>query len=194
MASEGEVGLKDVSSTTFGYLVAFLLPGLVGLYGLGFWSTEVSGFLLKPAQDSQATVGPSVLVLLAGLVTGLLVNALRAPLFEDLICKDVSYEPHFFQKIGAADRITTFRVFVDELFRYHQFYGGILIALIPMFSGWAWNNRRVYAPQTIGVVTLVFLLLEWTLFYNAKANYARFVNRVNELARGYASKAKAAGA
>jgi hypothetical protein len=29
MASEGEVGLKDVSSTTFGYLIAFLLPGLV---------------------------------------------------------------------------------------------------------------------------------------------------------------------
>jgi hypothetical protein len=139
-------------------------------------------------------VGPSVLVLLAGLMVGLVINAIRAILFENLICRKIGYEAHFFQKIGAADRIVTFRVFVDEHLRYHQFYGGIAIGMLLMFSGWIRTNRSSCSLNTLLIMAGSFLVIESAVIFNAIANYGRSVNRVNELARGYTVQAKAAGA
>ena len=33
--------MKDVTSTSFGLLIAFLLPGLAAFYGLSLWSPEI---------------------------------------------------------------------------------------------------------------------------------------------------------
>jgi hypothetical protein len=51
--------MKDITSTSFGYIIAFLLPGLVGMYGLGYWSEGIHK-LLAPVLAADATVGPSL--------------------------------------------------------------------------------------------------------------------------------------
>src|SRR5690348_15021688 len=128
LADEDSSGaaMKDVTSTSFGYVIAFLLPGLVGLYGLGYWSETIHG-LLQPAFSATATVGPSVILLLGALAIGLFISAIRCFLFE------------MFAQLCKEDRLTSFRAVVDEHYRYHQFYGGCFVALIVLYFGWMWR-------------------------------------------------------
>ncbi len=78
--------MKDVSSTTFGLLIAFLLPGFVGLYGLTYWSRGVSR-LFDSFLTAQSSAGFFLLVTLAALVLGLQATLLRWLLFERWLCR-----------------------------------------------------------------------------------------------------------
>jgi hypothetical protein len=51
--------MKDLTSTSFGYLIGFVLPGMFGLYALSSWFPQV-GALLQPMLKADATVGPSL--------------------------------------------------------------------------------------------------------------------------------------
>ncbi|MFZ0796231.1 MAG: hypothetical protein WCA13_09500 [Terriglobales bacterium] len=197
--------MKDVTSTSFGYLIAFLLPGIVALYGLGYWSTGVHDYLLlKPGANPEALLGPSLLFVLTALTVGLVVNAIRSWVFETLLCGDAKYAENFFARLGTGDKMLHFRVLVDEHFRYHQFYGGICIALCPMYLGWL---RGAHASCVLGLSSGAgFLLLEWRLTVFAMHNYQKFVERANLLVstesggehacslQGLASTASGAGA
>src|SRR5258708_25410932 len=57
------VEMKDLTSTSFGYIIAFLLPGLLGIYSLSFSSSDVAP-MLTPAFNADATVGPSLIIVL----------------------------------------------------------------------------------------------------------------------------------
>jgi len=61
MADEDPLGaeMKDLTATSFGYLIAFLLPGVFGLYALSAWLPE-AGERLQPILKADATVGPSI--------------------------------------------------------------------------------------------------------------------------------------
>jgi hypothetical protein len=84
-SKSGEIEMKDLTSTSFGYIIAFLLPGLFALYGLGFWSTHAAE-ISKPASTTDAFLGPSVIFLLAALASGLIVSAVRCFVFEKFLC------------------------------------------------------------------------------------------------------------
>lgn len=184
LVAVSRVTLSDVTSTSFGYIIGFLLPGLVGLYGLGYWSAGIRSLLLKPGIDTEATVGPSLLVLLAALAVGLLVNGFRSLIFDKWLCKKYAYETDFFSKLGTGEKLNCFRAFADELFRYHQFFGGFFIAFVPMYLGWLWTNKSHLSNVWLGVSFLGFTLLEWFAAERAIDMYRKFVQRSNLLVKG----------
>ena len=53
--------VKELTPTFFGYIIAFLLPGLLGRYALTYWSSPVRT-MLAPVLKADANVGPSIIL------------------------------------------------------------------------------------------------------------------------------------
>ena len=177
------IEVKDLSSTSFGYIIAFLLHGLLGLYGLSLWSKSIEA-LIKPATSIDATVGPSFLVLLAALTTGLIIGAIRFYLYEKWICKNHHFPPDLFTKLGIGEKLIVFRAVVDEHYRYHQFFGGCSVSLLIVFPRWLWNAWPALTCASAILVIVAFIFLEIVLGAAARDALIFYVRRGNDIVQG----------
>ena len=174
--------VKDLTSTSFGYIIAFLLPGLLGLYALTYWSSAAA-HLIGPAFKADANVGPSVVLLLIALGVGLLVSAFRFFLFEKLICRKHTFPADMFSKLAAEKKLESFKAVVDEHYRYHQFYGGCAVAVLILYSGWFWHAiHNVDLPFLL--VSVVFILFEWLITVTGMDAFVRYVQRGTIIVNG----------
>lgn len=166
--------MKDLTSTSFGYLIAFVLPGIFGLYALSPWVPEVGDFL-QSVFKADASVGPSVVFLLIAVGMGLWVSALRYFVFEKFLCKKHKLPPDLFARLIESGRLSFFKAVVDEHYRYHQFYGGCAVALLALFPGWLrWNWELSWQ---LAYTSIGFILLELVLVSSGRQSYIRFVER-----------------
>jgi hypothetical protein len=176
------VAMKDLTSTSFGYVIGFLLPGLLGLYGLSFWSNAVQQ-ILQPALKAEAAVGPSAILLLVALGVGLCISAVRFVVFERLLCRKHHFPADMFQKLTLENRLISFKAVVDEHYRYHQFYGGCAVALAILYGGWlrqGWLGINV----TMIMISLGFLAFEWLMIHTAADAFKRYVERGTTVVAG----------
>jgi hypothetical protein len=166
--------MKDLTSTSFGYLIAYLLPGLFGVYGLSYWCSTVRRFVAPTFRD--AGLGPSIIFLLAVLGVGLCINAFRHLVFEQLLCRKHTFPDEVFTKLVLHNRLAAFKTVVDEHYRYHQFYGGLAVTLLILYAGWCRENYSCLDSRFIAL-TLGFLALEWLLSDTAVKTYIQYVER-----------------
>jgi hypothetical protein len=140
--------MKDVTSTSFGLVIAFLLPGLAALYALTFWSPRADK-VLQQFLTSKSDLGLFFLVLLTALACGLQVTVIRWFVFEKILCSKHRIQAKSFASLKSEETLLAFRAAVDEHYRYHQFWGGFAIVipfaiggLLYSFSGtfesWMW--------------------------------------------------------
>jgi hypothetical protein len=120
--------VKDVSSTTFGFVIAFLLPGFAGLFGISFFAPPVNQ-LFAQFVKAESNVGRFLLVILCSLVVGLEISGIRWVLFEELLCRKYKRDSSKYRHLADASKLSAFRAAVDEHYRYHQFWGGIRLLL-----------------------------------------------------------------
>src|SRR5688572_28867809 len=64
------------TSTSFGLLIAYLLPGIIVLYGVSLWSPRVHA-IFQTFLGANSNAGLFLLLLLASLIAGLLVSGVR---------------------------------------------------------------------------------------------------------------------
>jgi hypothetical protein len=176
--------MKDITSTSFGYVIAFLLPGLIGLYGLGYFSETLSSALLSPGKNAEAAIGPFLLLMLAALIVGLLVSAARWLLFEKCICKSKSFGAGHFAKLGVGEKLTAFKAVVEEHYRYHQFYGGCAISFVVMYTGWLCSNHATVSCWRIVGWTLALTAIEAITVTGAIDSYEKYIDRGQHIVQG----------
>lgn len=182
MSDEGSGGsVRDLSSTSLGYIIAFLLPGLLSLFGLRYWSEDVSRFL-QPALAAEASVGPSIIILLVALGLGIAISVLTGLVVEKALCRGSLLPEALFERLIDKDRLTLFKVLVDEHYRYCQFYGGTAIALAVVYTGWV-EQRGLGTDRRFVSVTLGLILLVGLLLYAAKGEFESFVSRADVLTK-----------
>jgi len=176
--------MKDVTSTAFGLLIAFLLPGFVGLYTLTFWSPTVR-HVFDNFQTAQSTVGLSLLVVLAALAAGLEITALRWVLFESWRSKRSRLKSTDFALLGLDEgRLSAFRAAVDEHYRYHQFWGGMSIVM-PFFYFGLQRGSCADLPMACGGWGLfLFSVVEAVTIVAACEAYRMSVGRAKEIMKG----------
>jgi hypothetical protein len=184
MAEEQQepIAVKELSSTSFGYVIAFLLPGLLGLYALGLWFPDVQE-LLKPATSKDATIGPSFILLLCALTVGLLVGAARFYVFQRWICRKHQLQAEVFHNL-TGEKLTAFKSAVDEHYRYHQFYGGCSIAVVFLFPRWLWMNWSSFTTCNRAVLVGIFLAFEAFLVVTARDSFTQYTERGNKIVTG----------
>lgn len=182
--------VKDISSTSFGYLIAFLLPGIFGLYAVSFWIPAVST-LLQPIVTAGATIGPSFIFLLVAVGAGVCVAALRFFIFEKYLYEQHSLPAEIYQDM-TADKLTLHKAIVDEHYRYHQFFGGCAVVLPLLYYGWLVNSRTTILQTVIG--TIGFISFEILLERSAHDTFIKYVEKCRRLSPDVHHQKKGAAA
>ena len=180
--------MKDITSTSFGLMIAYLLPGLVGLASLAFWSSTVRN-VLEAFLRTESSIGLFLLVILVALIIGLLVTVFRYFIYEwfiyKIVCKNQPLGSTDFGAIGTQDaKLAAFRAAVDEHYRYHQFWGGMTIVLLLFCIGlfnYHFNEIDFFKLMSIIVG---FILLEVILGVAALEAYKQYVTRAKSIMTG----------
>jgi hypothetical protein len=172
--------MSDITSTTFGYIIAFLLPGLVGLYGLGYYFTPVRQMFLTFVSPN-ANVGLLLLVVAGSLVVGLVVTTWRYLLFEKWLCRKHCVNPEDFVRLDNPTKLAAYRAAIDETYRYHQFFGGLAVVLPVLFVGWFLHNWQTPMRGVKILSVFLFILTELGVVLGAMVSYQVYVARAKRI-------------
>lgn len=176
--------LKDFTSTTFGLIIAFLLPGLASLYAVSFWSVRLET-LFKTLVDQSASGGLYLLVVLIAIAAGLQMSAVRYYIFECWICRSFKLTPADFASLSGEGKLIAFRSTVDDFYRYHQFWGAMAIIQLPLFYGWISTQMGNKIPSCLSY--LLAALFEIVTIFAATESYKRYVDRSRSILKGGAN-------
>ncbi len=127
--------IKDVTSTTFGLIIAYLLPGLTAFYGLSFFSARVRNWF-DQIFAGKASGGLILFMIFGAIVIGLQLSAVRWLVFEEILCRHCRFDVTALSGISDAGRFAAYRLIIDEQLRYHQFWGAMSLAQPVLFWGW----------------------------------------------------------
>lgn len=166
--------MADIGSTTFGFVVAYLLPGLSASIAAALWFRPIARIF--EAVIAQQNLALGALGAALAITAGIFLTLFRALIFEEWLYKDDRLAAEEQSKL--ADDEQTFRVFrslVDGLYRYHQFWGAMVLVLPFLVAGLI----KVASPDpvvTVGAIVLG-LVVEVVTFWAAYKTYDRYVTR-----------------
>jgi hypothetical protein len=126
--------VKEVSGENFGFLIAYVLPGFVSLWGVSHFSPTVRGWLITSASTASTspTVGGFLYVTLASVAAGLTASTIRWALIDRLHEVTGIKRPRW-DDSRLHERLGAFEALVENHYRYYQFYGNMLVALLFLF-------------------------------------------------------------
>lgn len=179
---------RDLTPTVFGYVVAYLLPGLSALVVLALVFNPIAN-LLKSFANAQSTVGLFFFVLLICLLLGMQLTACRWFLFEKLIYKSLSLTATDLSALRSAELAASFRLMIDEAYRYHQFFGAqvfvipaLLVGVLYRFSlGWRGRLSAMLVCLVLEVITWMTAAEGWRRYVERSRAFLTEVNHGNRI-------------
>lgn len=178
-----EANVKELNATSFGWIIAYVLPGLLGLYSMSFCMDLVRD-QLKAFSTADSTIGLFFLALLTSLLIGLELTAVRWVVFECWLCKGTRLQPEEFAKLQIPDKIAAFRTIADEHYKYHQFWGSMAIVIPFFLLGLAKSQEMAFCSLN-GVLGLILgLLIETITIMAAMDSYKKYVDRSRSVLSG----------
>lgn len=169
--------MRDVTNQNFGYLIAYVLPGFVALWGLSYLSPTVEGWL-GIASPEGPTVGGFLYVTIGSVGAGLLSSTVRWMVIDTLHHHTGLRKPEWdFAKF--ANRVEAFSRLVADHYAYYKFYGNSLIALL-----FAWVCRRLslgFFQETLSWLDLGFVALIVILFIGSRDTIGKYYDRSSKL-------------
>ena len=165
--------MRPISTSNFGLLIAYLLPGFTCLWGLSYVSDTVRSWLGTNPTDAP-TVGGFLCVTLASVAAGLTVSTLRW-LVIDTIHHWTGVPRASWDFSRLQQNVAAYDVIIEYKYRYYQFYANTLIALVVVCV-----SRRVsfgFWSTAIGWLDLGFLLLGVIFFLASRDTYRKYLSR-----------------
>lgn len=138
--------MRDITNNNFGLLIAYVLPGFIGLSAVSHFSETVRSWLGTSSTFSP-TVGGFLYVTLASTALGLLISTVRWSFVDRIHHLTGIREPHW-DFSTLQDNFGAFEGLVQSHYRYYQFYANSLVAALmwyfaarmagamPGFPGW----------------------------------------------------------
>lgn len=169
-----ESDYKDSLATSFGLVIAYILPGMAGLFGLTFWFPGLRHSFVA-FEKSASNVGIFLLVLMLALMVGLILNSVRWAIFEAWHHDRLKTE-ELANLMLDRQKVAAYRARLEEDFRYHQFNGNTALALLILIVGSLktdWAHMR--SPQIAEECVTAFII--GAVFVAAAIDrYRRFVD------------------
>ncbi len=166
----------NVSSNQFGLIVAYLLPGFIGLAGIAPLVPAVANWL-QPANQAQASFGAPIYALLAATTVGMIANCMRW-LVIDHILRWLGVIPPVWDDSRLDKRLVAFNYLVENHYRYYQFVANSLVVVVGAY----WVNRWMGTSPLLGFGTdLGFLILGVTLFAASRDALLKYYARTGRL-------------
>lgn len=158
----------------FGLVIAYLLPGFIGLAGLAPWLPMVN-LWLQPIEDGAWGIGPPVYALLAAMTVGMIISCVRWLIIDHLLERTgvpkavQAYEqlPH---KLHAYDYL------IEVHYRYYQFHSNALVAIV-----WAYLANRIAGTHLSLGTDLGVAILCAILFAGARDTLAKHRRKLSHV-------------
>jgi hypothetical protein len=177
--------MKDVTTTSFGLLMAYLFPGVAALCCVAFWwSPSPIDDLFKAFLKSQSNFGSFLFVVVVALLVGLQLNALRWFIYEKRAGLGYVLTAKDWVALADKDRLIAVKTTIDENYRYHQFYGSMSLVIPFLVGGWIYKTIACRHIIVTLVIALVALVVEYVTIASAHAAISRYGNRVEAIIRG----------
>lgn len=165
--------MSEITDRNFGILIAYLLPGFVALTALAEYSEPVRAWL-GTAAGTGPTVGGFLYVTLASVAAGLTVSALRW-LILDTIHHHAGVPRPQWDFAALPANLPAFQGAVENHYRYYQFYGNALIALLLALPG---PLTRAF-PANVGLATAAVLGLSALFFVASRDALRKYYTRTS---------------
>jgi hypothetical protein len=165
--ADDEAGPVDKIAEYFGLVIAYLLPGLVGLWGASYWSPNVRQWMTT-AGTSSTSFGGFLFLMVAAIGAGVVLHTFRWLVFEKMlpaVCRESFCErwmlnrPSYAEGTSRSPAIQTQLVSLrDEHYRYYQCHGGLALGLPVVFVLWFLfgNSYDTFKATAAGISTAVF--------------------------------------
>ena len=173
-------------SKHFGLIIAYLLPGFIGLAGIAPLSPAVAEWL-RPVNQGNLGIGPTVYVIFAAITLGMILSCFRWLLIDHVhhwtgIRRPVWDDSQLDGRLGAFDYL------VEVHYRYYQFHANTIVAILVAYG----LNRIMTTSPLLGIGTDLGVVVLCTVLFvgsrNALANYyagtTRLVGHVAEKESG----------
>src|SRR5437868_5678177 len=116
----------------FGLVVAYLLPGFIGLGGIAPFVPTVFMWL-HPAGYTEASLGPPVYAVLAAMTIGMVAASFRW-LIIDHIHEATGLVRPTWDDSQLEEHLGAFSYVVENHFRYYEFVGNTLIVVAAAYA------------------------------------------------------------
>ncbi len=170
--------MSEIRNDNFGVIIAYLLPGMIALWGISILSDTVRSWF-GATSESAATVGGFLHVTLASLAAGLLIGALRWGIVDSIHHRTGVRKPDWnFRQMRREFHV--FEGLVENHYRYYQFFGGTLISTIILYATARFD--AVGLPPFPGWPELLFVFAMVLLFVSSRDTLRKYYDRVSQLA------------
>lgn len=166
--------MGDLSARNFGLLIAYVLPGFVVLWGLGYVSPTIASWL-SGAGSSGPSVGGFLYVFIASVGCGMTASALRWLLLEQALHCSGIRKPYF-NFAMFQERFQAFERLVQDHYQYYQFYGNTFIALLGAYPLW-----RLHSDAGSLFTDAGFVIIESVFLAGARDALRVFYRRASQL-------------
>jgi hypothetical protein len=168
--------MQTVSTTNFGPLIAYLVPGATALLGFFPYSETLRSWFAA-APDGTPTIGGFLYLTVASLAAGMTVSAVRWALIDSMHARTGVSSPrlHFSR---LADRVEAYALLIDIHYRHYQYYANMLVALALALGGYRASLGGVWPP---GWPDLAFVVLEAIFFATSRDTLRKYYARTGQL-------------
>ena len=166
--------MKELTASNFGLLVAYLLPGFVGVLGIAVYSETIRTWLAS-GNGSGPTVGGFLYLTLASLTAGLVISTIRWAVV-DQVHHATGVHPPAWDFRRLQERLGAFELLVESHYRYYQFYANMFVAVAIAYVVWRIQEGRRSVEFDLGV-----LVLECVLFLGSRDTLSKYYRRVGQL-------------
>lgn len=171
------VSMRDVTSSNFGLLIAYLLPGFTALWGASYFSPVLRVWLLGSDTDPP-TLGGFLYVTLASLAAGLTVSTVRWMVIDSIHHATGIPRPRW--DFGTFQKsIEAYGTLTENHYRYYQFYANMLISLA--FAYAARCASVGFRSPALGWMDAGFILLMIVLFAGSRDTFRKYHARLDQI-------------
>lgn len=166
----------NTSSNQFGLVVAYLLPGFIGLAGIAPLVPLVAAWL-QPATYAEASLGPPVYAILLATTVGMIASCFRWFLI-DHVHRWTGVPPPQWDDSRLEGRLAAFNYLVESHYRYYQFVANSFVAVVFAYV----INRVIGTSPVLGLGTdLAIVLMCAVLFAASRDALSKYYSRTAQL-------------
>lgn len=169
--------MREISSSNFGLLIAFVLPGFTALWGASYLSPVLRSWLVG-ADPTGPTVGGFLYVTLASVACGLTVSTVRWATIDWIHhCTGLPRPKWDFSRL--QEHFAAYKILNEIHYKFYQFNSNALISVLFVCVA-----RRVHfgtSPSSFGWFDACLLLLAVILYIGSRDTLRNFYDRVTDL-------------
>jgi hypothetical protein len=168
--------MQNVSDSSFGPLIAYLIPGTTALWGLSRFSPSLQAlFAIVPA--GAPTIGGFLYLTLAAMAVGMTVTAIRWVVIDQLHRVTGLPPPHLdFSKLPG--KVESLALLIEIHYRHYQFYANMAVALVIAYGCYRMSLETIYEA---GWPDSAFLFLQGVFLAMSRDTLRKYYRRSEQL-------------